>query len=109
MISFDDFKKVEIRVGKVLTAEKILDATKLLCLTVDMAEEKPRQIVSGIAPHFPDPSVLVGKSYMFVANIEPRIIHGFESQGMVLAVSTSDGIFSLLGPSCEIPAGTMAQ
>ena len=109
MISFEDFKKVEMAVGKILSAEKIPDTDKLLKLSVDMGEEQPRQIVSGISLYFPDCSVLVGKKCMFVANLEPRIIRGYESNGMIIAVSTEDGKFSLLEPSDEIPAGTRAK
>ncbi len=115
MITYDDFKKVEIRAGKILSAEKIPDTDKLLKLSVDFAEKdeqgnsKPRQIVSGIALHFPDPLVLVGKTCMFVTNLEPRVIKGFESNGMLFAVSTPEGAFSLLETGSEIPAGTLAK
>ncbi len=109
MISIDDFKKIELVVGKILSAEKVPDTDKLLKLSVDMAEEKPRQIISGISEYFPDCSVLVGKKCMFVANLEPRTIRGLESQGMILAISTEDGKFSLLEPNEEIPEGTKAR
>ncbi len=136
MISYDDFKKVEIKAGKILTAEKIPNTDKLLRLTVDFAEtatapapinatidvvpQAPvpapivtklpyRQIVSGISTYFPDPAVLVGKTCMFVTNLEPRMIKGFESNGMILAVSTTDGNFSLLEPNSAIPPGTAAK
>lgn len=115
MISYDDFKKVEIRAGKILSAEKIPDTDKLLKLSVDFAEkdeqgnEKPRQIVSGIALYFPDPAVLVGKTCMFVSNLEPRVIRGFESNGMLFAVSTESGAFSLLEPNSSITPGTLAK
>ena len=109
MINIEDFKKVDIMVGKILSAEKIPDTDKLLKLSVDLAEEKPRQIVSGISLYFPDCSVLVGKNCMFVANLETRIIRGIESQGMILAISTEDGKFSLLEPNNEIPVGTRAR
>ena len=108
-INFDEFKKVDIAVGKILSAEKIPDTDKLLKLSVDMGEENPRVIVSGISTYFPDCSVLVGKSCMFVANLEPRMIRGFESNGMILAVSTEDGKFSLLEPIAGIPPGTRAK
>lgn len=109
MINIEEFKKVDIAVGKILSAEKIPDTDKLLKLSVDLAESAPRQIVSGISLYFPDPSVLIGKKCMFVANLEPRVIRGFESQGMILAVSTEDGKFSLLEPSTDIPAGARAK
>lgn len=108
-ITLEQFKKVDIAVGKILSAEKIPDTDKLLKLSVDLGEDIPRQIVSGISLYFPDCSVLVGKKCMFVANLEPRTIRGFESQGMILAVSTEDGKFSMLEPNDEIPAGTRAR
>ncbi|MCF7833750.1 MAG: methionine--tRNA ligase [Candidatus Pacebacteria bacterium] len=109
MITIDDFKKIEIVVGKILSAEKIEDTDKLLKLSVDLGEESPRQIVSGIALYYPDPAVLVNKKCMFVANLEPRVIRGHESNGMIFALSTEDGKFSLLEPSAEIPQGTKAK
>ena len=109
MISIDDFKKVDIAVGKILSAEKVPDTDKLLKLSVDLGEAIPRQIVSGISMYFPDHTVLIGKKCMFVANLEPRMIRGIESNGMILAVSTEDGKFSLLEPNSEIPPGTRAR
>ncbi len=114
-ISYDDFKKVEIRAGKILSAEKVPNADKLLRLMVDFAEAAPRQIVSGIAADFPDPSVLVGKTTTFVTNLEPRTIRGLESNGMLFALSSNqkkeDGTvartFALLEPK-DIPPGTLA-
>ena len=108
-ITLKDFKKVNITVGKILSAEKIPDTDKLLKLSVDVGEERPRQIVSGISLYFPDCNILIGRKCMFVANLEPRIIREIESQGMILAVSAQDGRFSLLEPSDEIPVGTRAN
>lgn len=109
MINIEDFKKIDIVVGKILSAEKVSDTDKLLKLSVDLGEEKPRQIVSGISLYFPDYNVLVGKKCMFVANLEMRVIRGIESHGMILAVSTEDGGFSLLTPNEEIPVGARAR
>jgi methionine--tRNA ligase beta chain len=109
MINIEEFKKVEVVVGKILSAEKVPDTDKLLKLSVDLGEENKRQIVSGISLYFPDCNVLVGKKCMFVANLEPRMIRGIESQGMIMAVSTEDGKFSLLEPSDDIPVGTKAR
>ena len=109
MITFEEFKKVEIVVGKILSVEKIPDTNKLLKLMVDFKENKPRQIVSGISVYFPDHNALLGKKCMFVTNLEPRIIKGFESRGMLLAVSTEDDKFSLLLPNENIPEGTHAR
>jgi methionine--tRNA ligase beta chain len=108
-INIEDFKKVEITVGKILSAEKVPDTDKLLKLLVDFAEEKPRQIISGISLYFPDCNLLVGKKCMFVTNLEHRMIKGFQSEGMILAVSTDDNKFSLLEPNIEIPIGTKAR
>ena len=109
MITLEDFKKVEIVVGKILSVEKVPETDKLLKLAVDLGEPSPRQIVSGISLYFPDYTVLIGKKCIFVANLEPRVIRGIESQGMILAVSTEDGKFSLLSPNDEIPVGTRAK
>ncbi len=114
-ITIDDFKKVEIRAGKILTAEKIPDTDKLLRLTVDFAEKDaagtpaPRQIVSGIASYFPDPRTLVGTTCMFITNLEPRVIRGQESNGMLLAVSDDAGNFSILEPNPSIAPGALAK
>lgn len=114
MISYEEFKKVEVRAGKILSAEKIPDTDKLLKLSVDFGEKnpegnsQPRQIVSGISMHFPDPAVLVGKTCMFVTNLEPRTIKGHESNGMLFAVSTPEGGFSLLEPNSSITPGSQA-
>jgi len=112
MITYEDFAKVEIKVGKILSAESIANSNKLLKLSVDFAEGEPRvprTILSGIAKYFPDIQVLVGKKCMFVTNLEPRPMMGTESNGMILAVSTEDGKFSLLEPNSEIPEGTKAR
>ena len=109
MISFDDFAKIEITVGEILSVEKIPDTDKLLKLMVNFNEEAPRQIISGISKYFEDIQVLIGKKCVFVTNLEPRIIKGNESNGMILAVSTEDGKFSLLCPNGDIPAGTKAK
>lgn len=109
MITYEDFKKVEIRAGKIISAEKVPDTDKLLKLQVDLGEEKARQIVSGIALHFPEPNILVGKTCMFVANLTPRTIRGVESHGMLFAISGLDGTFSLLEPNSAISPGALAS
>lgn len=109
MISIEDFKKIDIAVGKILSVEKIPETDKLLKLSVDMGEATPRQIVSGISLFFPDCTVLIGKKCMFVANLEPRVIRDIESNGMILAVSTENGQFSLLEINNNIPLGARAK
>lgn len=109
MINYDEFQKVEIKIGKILSAEKVPETDKLLKLSVDFAEGAPRQIISGIALHYPDPQALVGTKCAFVTNLEPRVIRGLESQGMILAVSADAGQFSLFSVSQDIPEGTRAK
>lgn len=104
MITFEDFKKIEIRIGKILSAEKVPETDKLLRLEVDFAEEKPRQVVSGIAEYFPDPNVLVGKKSAFVTNLEPRTIRGLESQAMILGSKNENG-FAFMSPHLDMPEG----
>lgn len=113
MISIDEFKKVEIRAGKVLTAEKVEGSEKLLKLSVDFGERADsdegyggtRQVISGISK-FITPEELVGITCAFVTNLEPRAIMGLESQAMIMATSTEEGKFSLLKISPDIPPGT---
>lgn len=110
MISYDDFAKLEIKIGTILSVEIVEDADKLLRLSVDMGEvdeegsPKPRQIISGIRTFFDDPQELVGRQCPFLTNLETRVIRGFESQGMILAASTEES-FALLHPSRPMKAG----
>ena len=89
LIDITDFTKVDLRVGEVLTAERIPKADKLLLLTVDIGEEKPRQILAGIAQYY-EPEQLPGRKIAVVANLKPRKMRGHESQGMLLAASVGD-------------------
>lgn len=107
-ISIDDFKKIEIKIGEILSAEKVEDADKLLKLAVNFGEENPRQIVSGISMYFENPNDLVGKKCAFATNLEPRVIKGLESQGMILAVSGED-YFSLLSAETKTPPGAQVK
>ncbi len=112
MITIDDFKKLEIRIGRILSVEKVPDTDKLLKLSVDFGEESPRQVVSGIATYFPDIEVLVDKKCAFAYNLEPRTIRGLESQGMILAVSGGEGedsFFSLLETSQNVVPGSAVK
>lgn len=109
MISFEEFKKVDIRVGGILSAERVPDTDKLIKLSIDLGEENPRQMVSGIAEYFPEAQDLIGIQCMVVANLEPRKIKGIESQGMILAIKTEDNDFSLVVPRKNIKPGTPAS
>lgn len=108
MVTFDEWKKMDIRIGKVLTALRVPETDKLIQLTVDIGEAQPRQIISGIA-EYAAADALVGRRFPFILNLEPRIIRGLESQGMILAVSSADGAFSFLEPSSEVPPGSVIK
>ena len=88
-IEITDFAKIDLRVGEVKTAERVPKADKLLLITVDIGEEKPRQILAGIAQYY-EPERLIGKKIVVVANLKPRKLRGYESQGMLLAASVGD-------------------
>lgn len=103
-ISIDDFAKVEMRVGTILSAEPVPGSEKLLKLSVDFGEASPRQVVSGIAKSFA-PESLVGAQRPFVTNLKPRPIMGLESQAMILAAKTEDGL-ALLSPTAAVAPGT---
>ncbi len=88
-IDITDFAKIDLRVGEVKTAERIPKADKLLLITVDIGEDKPRQILAGIAQYY-EPEKLIGRKIVVVANLKPRKLRGYESQGMLLAASVGD-------------------
>lgn len=89
LIEIGDFAKVDLRVGQVLTAERLPKSDKLLLMTVDIGEEKPRQILAGIAQYY-EPEKMVGRKVVIVANLKPRKLRGHESQGMLVAASIGD-------------------
>lgn len=103
MISFDEFKKVELRVARVLEADRVEGSDKLLKLKVSLGSEE-RQIVSGIGKIY-EPADMVGKNIVIVANLEPRQLMGLESQGMILAASDDRGPAVLI-PDRETAPGT---
>jgi methionyl-tRNA synthetase len=107
-ISYQDFAKLEIKIGTVISVEVVPEADKLLKLMVDIGEETPRQIISGIREFFTDPQTLIGQQYPFLTNLEPRVIRGLESQGMILAASAGEA-FSLLAPTNPLPPGTIVR
>jgi methionyl-tRNA synthetase len=106
-IEFDDFAKVDLRVGLVLSAEKVPKKDRLLRLEVDLGEETPRQIVAGIAEHF-SPEQMLGKRVVVVANLAPRKLAGLMSQGMILATDVEGGL-RLLSASDDVAPGTRAK
>jgi len=106
-ISFDDFSKLDLRIGTVLEAEKVKDADKLLKLLIDLGTEI-RTVVSGIALSFSAEEV-VGKQVCLVANLEPRKIKGILSQGMILMVEDADKKLVFLSPENGVPVGSEAR
>jgi len=103
-IEFDEFAKIDLKVGTILTAEKVEKADKLLKLEVDLGFEK-RTIVSGIAMHF-DPGTIVGKQVVVVANLAPRKMRGIESQGMILMAEDKAGKLHFVNPGNKIDEGS---
>lgn len=97
-IEFSDFQKLDLRVGTILAAERHPNADKLLRFDVDLGEDKPRQIVSGIAAWF-RPEDLVGRQVIVVANLPPRKLRGLESQGMILTAESGDTLALLTAPA----------
>ncbi|MCS6916337.1 MAG: methionine--tRNA ligase [Chitinophagales bacterium] len=107
LCTYEDFSKLELRVGTVKAASVVPKADKLLQLTVDLGNER-RTIVSGIAQHF-SPEQLIGRQVCVVVNLVPRTIRGIESQGMILTAEGADGSLSLLQPAESVPAGAMIR
>ena len=103
-ISYDDFAKLDIRVGTVIAAELVPDTDKLIKCTIDFGEMGQRTIVSGIA-QWKKPEELVGKQLPYIVNLAPRVLRGVESQGMLLAASDEAGV-ALLQPERQMPPGT---
>jgi methionine--tRNA ligase beta chain len=103
-ITFDDFKKLDIRIGEVETAEQVPESKNLLKLVVDFGFEK-RQCVAGILNYY-EPAELVGKKFAFVINLQRRKLMGIESQCMILAVEDNIGNVSLVTPERDITSGS---
>lgn len=105
MITIEDFAKLEIRIGTIVSAEKVEDADKLLKLVIDFGGEK-RTIASGIAQWY-KPEDLVGKQVPVLVNLEPRNFRGVESQGMILAAG--DDIAVMMHPDRDLPPGSKVR
>jgi len=103
-IQYEDFAKLDIRMGKVIAAEMVPEADKLIKCTIDFGEMGTRTIVSGIA-EWKKPEELVGKQLPYIINLAPRMLRGVESQGMLLATHAPEGI-ALLTPDLDVVPGT---
>lgn len=109
VIKYEDFSKMDIRIGTIQVVEPVPDTDKLLKCTVNFGTLGTRTIVSGIK-EFRNPESLVGLQVPYIVNLEPRVIKGVESQGMLLAMSfdgaTPGTGFALMHPDMEVPPGT---
>ena len=105
-IPFEDFEKLDIRVGLVTACEKVKKSKKLLKFHIDDGTPEGRTILSGIAQYYDDPQVLVGKQILFVANFAPRKMMGEESQGMILSAVNYDGTLSVTTTSADVKPGS---
>jgi methionyl-tRNA synthetase len=103
-IVYDDFAKLDLRNGKIIAAEKVEKADKLLKLTVDLGFET-RTIVSGIAQHF-QPEAIIGKQVSVVVNLLPRKMRGIESNGMILMAEDAGGKLHFINPEGEVAPGS---
>jgi len=103
MVNINQFKQLDLRVAKILKAERIENTDKLILLSIEVGEEK-RQIVAGIAESY-TPEDLIGKEIIIVANLEPKVIKGYVSQGMLLAAKSDNGPVLLI-PDGEVAPGT---
>ena|SRR3989344_2925102 len=107
MINYDEFKKVERKVGTVVVAERVAGSEKLLKLMVEIGEPTPRQIIAGIGKVY-EPTALVGKQIVIAANLEPRQLMSLESQGMLLAADGADGPVVIM-PEKPVVSGTLLK
>jgi methionyl-tRNA synthetase len=106
LIGIEDFGKVELRVGKIVAAERVEKSEKLVKLKVDIGTEV-RQVVAGIGKHY-SPEQLLDRSVVVVANLKPAKLMGIESQGMLLAASSGD-VLSIVTPEREIAPGSKVK
>jgi methionyl-tRNA synthetase len=103
-MTIDEFQKSDLRVGKIVSAERVDGSEKLLKLQVDIAEPELRQILSGIAKQYA-PEDLVGKNVAIITNLEPRMMMGMESNGMLLAAHGENGAPIIIQPASDVSPG----
>lgn len=114
-VSYEEFKKMDIRVGTIREIEPVPETDKLLKCLIDFNEvdeegnKKLRQIVSGIKEFYPEFEKLIGKQVLYIVNLEPRTIKGFESNGMLMAVDGLDGCPVFLVPEVEVGVGSKVR
>ena len=114
-VKYDEFKKMDMRVGTIKEVEEVAETDKLLRCQIDFGEVNEngekilRQIISGIHEYYPDPSILINKQVLYIINLEPRKIKGVESNGMLLAVDGIDGKPVFLVPEVGVDAGSKVR
>ena len=106
MATYEDFQKIELKIAKIIEASEVEGASKLLKLKVDLGTEQ-RQVVAGIKKTY-QPQDLIGREVVLVANLDPRVVMGVESQGMLLAASDDSGPI-LLKPDKDVPLGSIVK
>jgi methionyl-tRNA synthetase len=107
VITIDAFRGIDLRVARIISAERVPKSEKLIKLQVSLGNEQ-RQIIAGIAQHY-DPAALVGKKVVVVANLAPAKLMGQESQGMLLAASDEQGNLTIVSPSGDIAEGSIVK
>ena len=112
-ITYEEFKKLDIKIGTIREIEPVPETDKLLCCQIDFGEvnengeKKLRQIISGIHEYYPDFEKLIGKQVLYIINLEPRKIKGYESNGMLMAVGNDKPIFLI--PEEEVNSGSKVR
>jgi len=104
IVSFEDFSKLDIRVGKIIDAEKVAKTKKLVKLTIDTGIDK-RVVVSGISEYY-SPKDIIGRQVSILVNLEPKMLKGIQSQGMILMAENADGALSFVSPDKDIKVGS---
>jgi len=106
-ISFEEFQKLDLRIGKIISAERVEGSKNLVKIQIDFGSEK-RQAVAGVAQYY-KPEELVGNKYMFILNLEPKKLMGIESQCMIFAADDGKGKIVLLKPEKDIEVGSKVR
>lgn len=107
MVTYEEFRKIELKVAKIKEVTEHTNADKLYVLKIDVGEPQEKQIVAGIR-NFYKPEELIGKEIVVINNLEPAVIRGVESQGMLLAASDENGI-SIVTPHKEVKVGSIVK
>lgn len=114
-VSYEEFKKMDMRVGIIMEVEPVPETNKLLRCQIDFGEidengeKKLRQIISGIKEYYPNVNVLINKQVLYIVNLEPRTIKGYESNGMLMAVGDTEGKPIFLIPEVEVSKGSKVR